>query len=398
MDGHDADGISGEECNAIEDGRVGKEQDMWTEKGMGKKGWGNGFWLVCAWFVGRERGRFLAAMLMLSTILSGCAAKPGQDGGALQKNEDGIKIGMTFDTFILERWIRDRDVFVSTAQKLGAVVDVQNANGDVKKQKEHIRQFIEEDVDVIVVIAVDSYGLAEEIGRAKDKGIRVMSYDRLLQGVASDLFITVDSVKVGEEMAEAILKRLPDGGEVVMICGPETDKNSTDMVQGFEACIEDSNLTVVRKTYAKAWTPEYGFQAATEALGDVPKIDAVMCGNDALAGYAIRALSERQMAGSTIVVGQDADLEACQRIVEGTQTMTVYKPIEGLAKKAAECAVQLAKGEEPVQDKESFQLTSDGLKVPYLGLDPIAVTAENMDEAIIESGFHMRDEVYLNVE
>lgn len=342
---------------------------------------------------------FAGIALACSLLLAACSGQMEQKADAGRREEEGVRIGMTFDTFILERWIRDRDAFVSTAQKLGAVVDVQNANGDVEKQRKHIRQFMEEGVDVIVVVAVDSYGLTEEVEKARDRGIKVMSYDRLIQGTETDLFITVDSKSVGEEMAKAMQERLPEGGDVVMICGPETDANCTDMVEGFEETIAGGRLHVVQKTYAKAWTPEYGFQAATEALRDVPRINAVMCGNDALAGYAIRALSERQMAGSTVVVGQDADLEACQRVVEGTQTMTVYKPIEQLARKAAECAVQLGqRGEIPKEAGEAAKETTEGISVPYLGLAPIAVTAENMDEVIIDSGFHLRDEVYLNVE
>ena len=107
----------------------------------------------------------------------------------------------------------------------------------------------------------------------------------------------------------------------------------------------------------------------------------------------IRALSERRMAGEVCVVGQDADLGACQRVVEGTQAMTVYKPVEKLARRAAECAVTLAKGE----DLKTAGTFFDGAQeVPYIGLEPVAVTAANMD-VIIEDGFHMREDIYLNV-
>lgn len=119
-----------------------------------------------------------------------------------------------------------------------------------------------------------------------------------------------------------------------------------------------------------------------------------MCGNDDLASQAFRALSENRLAGSVILVGQDADLAACQRIVEGTQEMTVYKPLKNLAKDAATFAVLLAKGE-PLGVSDTI---SDGsYDVPYQKLDPIAVTMENIDKEIIDSGFHQHDDVYLNV-
>lgn len=347
-----------------------------------------------------ERRKYvgIACVVCLAALLfMGCRSREQEPAPDNSGGEGKIRIGMAFDTFILERWIRDRDVFVSTAEKLGAEVDVQSANSDVEKQKEQIEKFIDDNVDVIVVIAVDSYGLVEVVERARNEGILVISYDRLIQGTATDLFITVDSELVGKEMAQAIKEKLGGSGEIVMICGPEMDANSTDMVRGFEAEIQGSGLSVASKTFADAWTPEYGFQAVNEAFRNVEHIDAVMCGNDGLAGYAIKALSEQQLAGSVVVVGQDADVEACQRIVEGTQTMTVYKPIAQLAKTAAEKAVEYAR-ERELEGVSDVRLTENGLEVPFLGLAPIAVTAENMDEVIIESGFHREEEVYLNVE
>ena len=119
-----------------------------------------------------------------------------------------------------------------------------------------------------------------------------------------------------------------------------------------------------------------------------------MCGNDNLAGQVIQALSVQRLAGEVPVCGQDADLEACQRIVEGTQLMTVYKPFERLAKRAAECAILLARGEELTGD-DLGTINDGSFTIPYIGIEPIAVTADNIDEVIINSGFHLREDVYL---
>lgn len=348
----------------------------------------------------RRRIVFLVCCILTCQLLAGCSMKQEEKKENTTENRE-LKIGFTIDTLVLERWIRDRDVFVSVAQQLGAQVDVQNANNDLEKQKEQIEQFIEQKVDVIVIVAVDSFGLASLVKKARNNGIRVISYDRLIQGTPTDLYITVDNESVGEEMGKTMMEKLPDGGDVVMICGPESDANSKDVSEAFEKTIKDSKLKVVKKLSVDSWKPESGFQVANEAIADIEKIDGIMCGNDALAGYAIKALSEKQLAGKVVVVAQDADLEACQRIVEGTQTMTVYKPIERLAKVAAKCAVKLAKGEQIVGKdigENSVKETTDGYKVPYWGLPPIAVTAENMDDVIVELGFHPKDEIYLNVE
>ena len=353
-----------------------------------------------------KKRRFSAALILAAMLLLSACADASQEtvqevpADAGEEKDDGI--GITFDTFVLERWTRDRDVFMDTARKMGATVDVQTANGDVEKQKEQVRKFTEENMDAIVIVATDCYSLKEEVEDARNKGIQVISYDRLIQGEQTDLYITVDNEKVGTLMAQSIKEKLPEGGNVVMICGPEADSNSMDVANGFETELGDGPWKIVYKSHVKSWTPENGTQAVADAFaGTEEEIDAVMCGNDGLAGYVIRSLSERQLAGDVVVVGQDADLEACQRIVEGTQTMTVYKPINDLAKEAAECTVKLARGEQivgNVLDVSDVKENEDGQEVPYYGLEPVAVTAENMDSVIIGSGFHSREEVYLNVE
>lgn len=126
-----------------------------------------------------------------------------------------------------------------------------------------------------------------------------------------------------------------------------------------------------------------------------------MCGNDDLASQAVKVLSENRLAGKVAVVAQDADLAACQRIVEGTQEMTVYKPIELEANTAAEFAVALGKGEDITSGEGEYKAVetfNDGTyDIPYYKIDPIAVTAENMDKVIIDGGFHTREDVYLNI-
>ena len=132
-----------------------------------------------------------------------------------------------------------------------------------------------------------------------------------------------------------------------------------------------------------------------ETIADGIAFDGVRCGNDDLASQAFLALSEHRLASTVQLVGQDADLAACQRIVEGTQLMTVYKPVEKLAKEAAEIVVQLARGEKPQFTDTIYDGTYD---VPYQKLVPIMVTRENIDEVIIDGGFHRREQVYLNLD
>lgn len=335
----------------------------------------------------------LAVLLLLTT--AGCgtveSGRENEDG-----EEEKIQIGMSFDSFVIERWQRDRDVFVSVAKELGAEVNVQNANGMAQEQKKQIDYFIQKGMDVIVIIAIDPDSLQDSVKKAKDAGIKVVSYDRLIDNADVDLYISFDNEMVGDMMARALVKEGIAGGNVVMIGGSPTD-NNVPMVEGaFKKVMAENDVTILDSVHADNWRAEAAAAYIYENTAKVAQTDAIMCGNDDLATQAVRALAERRQAGNILVVGQDADLAACQRIVEGTQVMTVYKPVERLATRAAEEAVALARGEEITGDDVTV-IESGEYRIPYIGLEPISVNRDNIDEVIIGSGFHLKEDVYLNV-
>ncbi len=336
----------------------------------------------------------LSALMMLVLInMASCGVLPddSQDDIGSETPGDEIRIGIAFDSFIIERWERDRDIFVSRARDLGAVVNVQNANGSVERQKDQIRYLIEKKMDVIVIIAVDSSSLKKEVQEAKNAGIRVVAYDRLISDADIDLYISFDNRMVGKYMADDIISRLPEGGKIMKINGPSKDNNVALVNEGFDEEIEGHKITVFDTYYASEWNGEEAFEYLSANPDKADSADGVMCGNDSLAGQAVRYYAEKRRAGTLPIVGQDADLDACQRVVEGTQTMTVYKPIERLAKTAAECAISLAKGH-GIQSSEVIR--NGSYKIPYVNIPPVMVTKDNIDSVIIDSGFHLREDVY----
>lgn len=337
--------------------------------------------------------KIITAALM-AVCLTGCSeAATGNVEKPVSKN-DMIQIGLSIDSLLIERWSRERDLFVSKAQELGAEVNVQNANGIVEEQIKQIKYFIDKQMDVIVVIAIDDIALKDTIAEAKKAGVKVIAYDRPIRNANADLYLSVDNEKVGELMAEYIKKKIGNEGSLIQVKGSPTDYNVQMVQDGFERILSTTDIKIDYAEYSNGWVAENGFTVTDEYLktGKVP--DAIMCGNDNLAAHAIRALIEKRLGGKVCVVGQDADLEACQRIVEGTQYMTVYKPVEKLAIKAAERAVDMANGV-PLGLKDTF---NDGTyDVPYEKLDPIAVTKENMDE-VITGKYHQKNEIYLNVQ
>ncbi len=327
-------------------------------------------------------------------IPAGCGSS-GIEANKEPSGEQKPLIGMSFDSFLIERWQRDRDVFVSTASELGAEVNVQIANGDPKEQISQIEYLIQKGVDAIVVVAVDCYGLADIVKKAQDAGIYVIAYDRLVMNANVDLYISFDNEMVGTMMAESLVENIPSGGNILSIAGSPTDQNVAQAQKGFDDVIAKSNLNVIVAEYAPNWLAETAYNVVNKAIADGLTFDGVRCGNDDLASQAFLALSEHRLASNVKLVGQDADLAACQRIVEGTQLMTVYKPVEKLAKEAAEYTVRVIKGEKIETSTTIFDGTYN---VPYEKLSPIMVTRDNIDEVIIDGGFHRREQVYLNLD
>ncbi len=345
--------------------------------------------------VKRFLGRALLVAIM-GMMLCGCGATTTGGNSSDTVEQDKIEIGMCFDSFVIERWQRDRDVFVSAAKELGAEVNIQNANGDVEQQKSQIDYFIKKDVDVIVIICIDPTELVDSIKKAHDAGIKVIAYDRPIPNAGVDLYVSFDNEKVGELMGEAMVKAGLSGGKVLMINGSTKDQNVPMVREGFMDVMKKNNVEILDEYYCDGWKAELASGYVYSYPELVKEADGIMCGNDDLASRVVFALAEMRLAGKKLVCGQDADLEACQRIVEGTQIMTVYKPIEKLAQKAAEAAVALAKGKE-IEDEGLSEINDGSENIPYLKIEPIGVTKDNIDEVIINSGFHLREDVYLNV-
>ncbi|MGB0784184.1 MAG: substrate-binding domain-containing protein, partial [Marinomonas sp.] len=230
---------------------------------------------------------------------------------------------------------------------------------------------------------------------AKAEGIKVLAYDRLIKFADIDLYVSFDNIRVGEMQAEALLKRKPRGNYFLM-GGSPTDNNAKMFRQGqmnvIQPAIDAKQIQIVGDQWAMGWSAEAALNIMENGLtANANKIDAVVASNDSTAGGAIQALAAQGLSGKVVISGQDADLAAMRRIVAGTQTMTVYKPISKLATASAEMAVKLARG-------EKIQVTghvNNGKKdVDALLLTPIAVTKDNLDSTVIADGYHTRNAVY----
>ena len=167
------------------------------------------------------RNTVAAAMAAVFVFLgAACGKDQTSPIAAPTQAEDVLTIGLSFDSYVIERWTRDRDVFCATANELGAEVNVQSANGEMDTQISQIEYFIGIGVDAIVIVTIDADGLTDAIKAAKDAGIPVICYDRIVRNANADLYISFDNVAVGTNMAEAICEDIGEDANIVEIMGP----------------------------------------------------------------------------------------------------------------------------------------------------------------------------------
>ncbi len=311
-----------------------------------------------------------------------------------EKKKVGITIGFSIDTLAIERWRRDCDVFLNTAKDLGADVIVQNSGNSVEVQNQQIEYLVKRGVKAVVVVPKDAESLGESVRLARSKGIPVISYDRLLRNSPIDLYVTIDSQAVGALMARELLRKKPRG-DWFCFYGPKEDFNMTLIQRGVEAELQDERAHVVYNYWTDGWNYDLSYRKMADLLRAGNRPDAVVAGNDAVADSIIRAIGEYAPGANIAVGGQDADIAGCQNVVSGKQTVTIYKPIADLAQKTAQIAVALAQGKTLKECSGANGSIDNGAgQIPVLWLHPIAVTAENIDEIVIKSGFHTRQEVY----
>ncbi|WP_226667746.1 sugar ABC transporter substrate-binding protein [Metabacillus litoralis] len=348
-------------------------------------------------------------VLILFLFLLGCEKQdnrnndtnPQSNTGSFQPTEEQvedqpIKIGFAMDTLTEERWLKDRDFFKKSVEDLGAEVEVMASHGDDALQIWQAETMISKGIDLLVIVPHNAESTAAIVEKAHSAGIKVLSYDRLVKNADVDMYLSYDNEQVGTLQAQAILGIVPKG-KYVYIGGAETDNNAHMAKKGvfdvLQPYIEKGDITIVFDQWTKDWEPanaKDNIELALDANNN--NIDAVIAANDATAGAVIEVLESRGLAGKIPVAGQDADLAAIQRIVDGTQAMTIYKPIKELTDLAAELAIKLAKDEEI---GDVVKVNNGKMEVPSILLSPTIVNQTNIDDTIIADGFHTREEVYV---
>jgi len=343
-----------------------------------------------------RRFLFSSLSVVLAVILAGCVEAPSSGTASRTRGEgDPVRIGFSMDTLKEERWQRDKRLVEQRAQELGAVLDVQVANGDDAVQTKQAENLLIKGVDVLIVAPHNGEIAASIVEAAHRRGVPVIAYDRMIRNADVDLYLSHQVERMGEMQAQYALERVPKGN-YVLIGGSPTDYNALLIRRGqmniLQPAIDRGDVKIISEQFAREWKAEEALRITEDALTRTGNnIQAIVASNDGTAGGAISALQAANLGGKVLVTGQDAQKDAIQRIVAGTQTMTIYKQIQPLAFGAVDAAMKLANGEK-IDAPET--INNGKIDVPSILLDPIVVDKANVDQTVIADGYHSRADIY----
>jgi len=319
------------------------------------------------------------ALLLIFTCGSG-AREPADD--------PALKIGFLVDSLKVERWQTDIEIFQKRAKELGAAVLVETAEGDDDLQYQQAQKLLSSGVKALVIVPHDTNEAVRIVAAAKAREVPVLSYDRLIRNSDIDFYVGADNERIGELQAKSLLGIAPRGN-YVLIAGSRADLNPLLLHRGqmkiLQPLVDRGEIKIAADVWATDWQPLEAYAHMVQILEATQgNIVAVVASNDGTAGGAIQALQEHKLAGKVLVSGQDADLAAIIRILDGTQTSTVYKPLGTQARRAAEICVRLAKGDPIAAGPSIFNGNRD---VPAFFIEPVVVTKDNIRGTVIKDGF-----------
>ncbi|WP_282039635.1 substrate-binding domain-containing protein [Saccharicrinis aurantiacus] len=323
--------------------------------------------------------------IMFVILLVGCSKTKQNTIGFLHPTKDII------------RFTIESKAFKDYCKPQGYDVIIKGAQNDEALQIEQARELIAQDVDLLVIIAVNINTAAAIVREAHENNIPVMAYNRLIENCEVDFFMGSNGDQIGKIMVDALVEK-SGGGNFVILGGDKFDKNGLDLQKSAEKYlqpyIDQEKVNIVYKTYIEQWMPsiaKYEFEKIISLYGT--DIDAVLAGSDGMAEAVISVLKEHDLQGKVAISGQDAEIRACKAILAGNQTVTVYHPLKEIAHKGAEIAIDMINNKNLKKYINSSEF--NGLiDVPTHRVNSIGVNKDNLQEVLVDSKFYTVDQVY----
>jgi D-xylose transport system substrate-binding protein len=341
------------------------------------------------------RRQFIAALAVGTAGLLALSACGGSSSGSSGSSPSTAKVGKVGvilpDTASSPRYeTQDRPAFEAAFKAAGVTADIQNAGGETSKFQSIAQTMINEGVSALIMDSLDDGSGGAVIKKATDAGIPVIDYDRLTLGGGASYYVSYDNVAVGTAMGNALVKCMAANGDksggVIELDGAPTDNNATLFKQGYDKVIKAAGYTVAGQQAVAGWelnaaTTDFA-QLDTKSKG---KYVGVAAANDTLAGAVVSRLKANGTAGKIPVTGQDASDEGLQRVLTGTQCVSIYKSAQDEAGAAAKLAIALAKNDTATAKAAATATTQDtklNKAVPSVLLTPTPITQSNVEDVI----------------
>jgi D-xylose transport system substrate-binding protein len=346
-----------------------------------------------------KRTASIVASAAIATFgIAACGGESGDNTAASPGASKAVKgkVGVILpDTKSSVRWeTADRPLLEQAFKTAGVPYDIQNAEGDKQRMQTIADQMITNGATVLAIVNLDSESGAAIEKKAQTQGVKTIDYDRLTLNGVADYYVSFDNVQVGREQGKGLAKCLgAKQANVAYLNGSPTDNNATLFSQGAH---EELDKQSSYKKVAEQPVPDWDNQQAATIFEQMwtqqkGKIDGVLAANDGLGNAAISILKKNNAAGKVPVTGQDATKEGLQNVLDGTQCMTVYKPIKQEADALAKLAIALTKGEKG-QTTGTAKDTKSGRDVPSVLLTPIGIFKDNVKQ-VVDDGFIKKDEL-----
>lgn len=316
---------------------------------------------------------------------------------ACQNTNTATKIGVSFGVGQAVRWEHEKEYMEQRAKELGADIEVRlNRTDEPKTQQQDCFEMIDSGIDVLIIVPRDSNNVSDIVAYAKEHGVFVISYSRIVLGEKIDLFVGYDSNRIGQRMGQYLTETVFEG-DYILLRGDKNDSNANALYDGAMRYIDPikSNINIIFDESVPNWSTEEAERMVMEAVASNDNhVDAILAPNDKLAGACAEALKKLGVTEHVVITGMDAELDAVKRIVDGTQDATIYMDLKELASVAVNEAVHLAR-KEKVNVNAEFDNGSEELIDAYLITGQLVVK-ENIDKVLIESGYNTKEEVYQN--
>ncbi len=342
--------------------------------------------------------KFVAILLCMMMVL-----------GAVSAMAEGHKVGISMPTKDLQRWNQDGSNMEANFTEAGYEVDLQYAANDVQQQLNQVTNMINNGCEVVVIAAIEGSSLGSALDLAKEKNVVVIAYDRLL--MASDAvsyYATFDNYKVGTVQGTYIkeaLKLDEVEGPLYLECtaGDPGDNNAGYFYQGAMDVLQpyiDAGKLVVKSGQVKfeevatpGWKSETAQNRANSVLAaydDGSDIAAWLCSNDSTALGVINALEDNYDGAWPVITGQDCDVATMKKMIDGKQSMSVFKDTRTLAAQVVKMVGQIFNGETvDVNDTETYN--NGKITVPSFLCDPVFANLDNWQALLIDSGYYVLD-------